>query len=105
MNFGTKTVEDHFLSFTAENFPEKVNYRVKYEAIKQAVEKHLSDATRGGDASDKITLTWHDAGHIQTVIKRATQLLSYDKCELTPYELYYLLSAIQIHDLGNIIGI
>lgn len=44
----------------------------------------------------------HGPEHIESVIKRAGQLLSCKKIELTPREVYCLLCAIQIHDIGNI---
>lgn len=46
----------------------------------------------------------HGPNHIQTVIKRASQLLANGKILLTPREVYFLLSAIQLHDVGNIFG-
>ena len=55
-----------------------------------------------------ITLTCHGEEHINTVIKRASQLvLLIDKNTpepLSPYEILVLLNAILIHDIGNIGG-
>jgi hypothetical protein len=97
-------VEQWFEELPSNRFPENLNYVAKYQAIKQAVAPLLSEATRGGDIEDNISLTWHDLSHIETVIKRASKLLAYSKVDLTPYGIYYLLVSIQIHDLGNIDG-
>ncbi len=46
----------------------------------------------------------HGPNHIKTVIKRATQLLANGVISLTEREVYFLLSAIHLHDIGNIFG-
>lgn len=46
----------------------------------------------------------HGPNHIKTVIKRASQLLANRVISLTPREVYFLLSAIHLHDIGNIFG-
>lgn len=46
----------------------------------------------------------HGPRHIDTVIKRAGQLLDNSNEDLTPREVFCLLSAIQLHDLGNFYG-
>ncbi|SHJ40733.1 hypothetical protein SAMN02745146_3062 [Hymenobacter daecheongensis DSM 21074] len=48
-------------------------------------------------------LTDHGPEHIKRVIQRASDLLGAgDKIALTPYEIFLLLSAIQVHDAGHI---
>ena len=42
--------------------------------------------------------------HVKTVIRRATDLVNSVDCLLTPREVYFLLMAIQFHDVGNIFG-
>lgn len=46
----------------------------------------------------------HGPRHINTVIKRAGQILETSNKDLTPREIFCLLSAIQLHDLGNFYG-
>ncbi|NQU24873.1 MAG: HD domain-containing protein [Candidatus Nealsonbacteria bacterium] len=49
-------------------------------------------------------LTDHGPEHIRTVIDRASQMIGDPKDRLSPYEVYVLLVAIHLHDLGNIFG-
>jgi len=49
-------------------------------------------------------LTDHGPSHIRTVIDRASQMIGDPTDRLSPYEVYVLLVAIHIHDLGNIYG-
>ncbi|MBO0931892.1 HD domain-containing protein [Fibrella aquatilis] len=50
-------------------------------------------------------LTDHGPGHIKTVIQRASDLLgTTEPYPLGPYEIFMLLTAIQVHDAGHIIG-
>lgn len=52
-------------------------------------------------------LTDHGPHHIETVIQRASCLLSFPEDnfpQLNPYEVYLLLLAIHFHDVGNIFG-
>jgi hypothetical protein len=46
----------------------------------------------------------HGPRHIDTVIKRVGQMLDNSNKDLTPREVFCLLSAIQLHDLGNFYG-
>jgi hypothetical protein len=46
----------------------------------------------------------HGPRHIDAVIKRAGQMLDNSNEDLTPREVFCLLSAIQLHDLGNFYG-
>lgn len=57
-------------------------------------------------ASDPIIfLNRHDASHIAMVQEKALQLIRCFKgIELTPYEIYILLCASVVHDIGNITG-
>jgi hypothetical protein len=51
-----------------------------------------------------VYLNNHGEGHVQAVIKRASELLIESQCELTAYEGYLLLCGIQFHDVGNVFG-
>ena len=57
----------------------------------------------GADAIDQGTLTDHGPEHIRTVILRAGELAS-AACDLTAYEVYLLLAAAHLHDVGNLFG-
>ncbi len=49
-------------------------------------------------------LNQHGKDHVAQVIDRASCFLGTQACELTAYEGYLLLMAIQFHDVGNIFG-
>ena len=62
---------------------------------------------QGASLADGGLLTDHGPHHIDTVIRRASSLLSYPEDtfpQVSPYELYVLLLAIHFHDVGNIFG-
>ena len=61
----------------------------------------------GASLTDGGFLTDHGPDHIETVIRRATSLLSHPTekfPQIRPYEAYILLLAIHFHDVGNIFG-
>lgn len=51
-----------------------------------------------------IFLNDHGPAHIEKVIHRAFSILSTTTSELTEFETFILLCAIQIHDIGNVLG-
>ncbi len=51
-----------------------------------------------------IYLNNHGHGHVERVMDRVSALLSVMDVELSAYELFVLLCAIQLHDVGNIFG-
>lgn len=72
------------------------------EVDKQVMLDSLGD---GIQAPEKIIyLTNHGFGHVEAVVKRASDLVLNGGCQLSPYEVYLLLVAIQFHDVGNILG-
>ncbi|WP_417364272.1 hypothetical protein [Galbibacter sp.] len=105
------SLEEWFLESKNQKFPKDIDYILRYQNIKEvaivAQEKiHQGNVevenTRGGDSSR--TLTGHDPKHFKKVIKNASELVRMGKSKLTSYEIFFLLSAIQIHDIGNIMG-
>jgi hypothetical protein len=71
------------------------------EAVKEG---HIGDDLLGIIVKNSSWLTDHGPEHIQTVIQRASDLVSTSNCELSSYEIYVLLTAIHFHDVGNIFG-
>ena len=59
---------------------------------------------KGASYVDGVFLNNHGVKHIQTVIKRATQLVSTPNFNLSSYEIYILLMGIHLHDVGNLLG-
>lgn len=61
--------------------------------------------TAGGIATDGGHLTMHDGEHVARVAQVAANLIGQaGTLDLTPYELTLLLVAIQLHDIGNVLG-
>ena len=79
-------------------------FSVQYETLREHATKVQRDVTPGAVAVDGGLLTDHGPDHIQTVIDRASQLSSTERCDLTNYEVFLLLAAIHLHDVGNIHG-
>jgi len=100
-----------FLKLTSEtsgtSFPGngKVNYYLRYNSISEHLAAYVfSHVTAGAIIVDGGYLTDHGHDHVLTVIQRASRLAEADSCTLTPYEVYILLVAINLHDVGNIWG-
>lgn len=111
MNFHRKTLEDFFLSIEVKNqtniFPQNFDYVTKYKFIADnLITKIHPYVEKGAQHKSGIFLNDHGPEHIKKVILRATELLncSNDSLELNEYEIFLLLTAIQIHDIGNIYG-
>ena len=76
----------------------------QYETLRNHVKNVHRDVALGASASDGGLLTDHGPQHIETVIDRASELTKAKRCGLSNYEVFLLLSAIQLHDVGNIHG-
>jgi len=68
------------------------------------VYKDVTAAANLKESDDKMYYNDHGIDHVETVIDRASELVKSDYCELNPKEVYFLLCAILIHDIGNIYG-
>lgn len=52
-----------------------------------------------------VYLNNHGRGHVDKVVERVSEMLHFfDRGHLTPYEGFFLLCAIQVHDVGNVFG-
>jgi len=96
-------------------FPRAIDYKARYRGIAEyltqnvhtEVEKGaiLAEIEKGNvDANKVVYLNNHGPGHVDKVIKMASNLLSNSESDVSPYEGYILLAAIQFHDVGNIYG-
>jgi hypothetical protein len=117
MNLGHGTLEDWLKNpkshkktlRTGDNFP----YYSKYETFSSYLEINLhNEVTKAAilqevkTVSDVNKMTWlndHGPKHIQTVIQRASEMLM-SNCNLNVREVFLLLNAIQVHDIGNFYG-
>ena len=112
MNLHNQFLDEWFVSYNQVDndfraFPFNYNYPVKYNELSNKLTAWVHPFVNNGSMlADNGFLTDHGPEHIKTVIKRATQLIveMLPKERLTPYEVYILLMAIQVHDVGNIIS-
>jgi len=86
-------------------FPGGSDYWVRYRSIADWLAENVhADLNRAALCIDGEYLTDHGQKHIEKVIDRASKLAMTEQCQMTPYETYLLLVAIQLHDVGNIFG-
>ena len=105
------TLEEYFYSFEnqLDCFPGKHNLVSAYKDFKgimdREVHKEVKSMTRHIDGS--IYLNDHSAAHVQMVMEKVSKILwegDIAVVNLEPFECFILLSAIQIHDAGHVIG-
>lgn len=109
MNLNDRSIEEFFLQLDSNefkhSFPYDVDYIARYKENAGTLYREIHPLVEKGAAIiDGTCLNNHGKGHIKTVIKRASQLVSTPDFELTPYELYVLLMGIHLHDIGNLKG-
>ena len=97
-------IEQWFINRPQTEFPDEIDYVSNYKSIVDKLEPIHKQVNAGADFTDKTTLTRHDISHINKVIKKISHLLSYRSAKLSPYEVFILLVAVQIHDIKNIDG-
>ena len=97
-------IEQWFLSRKQPDFPDTVDYVTKYKEIISNLKQIHEQVNAGADFTDDTTLTRHDKSHINRVIKQISSLLCYEQADITAYEAFHLLVAVQIHDIKNIDG-
>lgn len=106
------TLEDYFYTFEdkLDNFPGKHDYVSAYKSFKDFMDKEIHKETKAMtlvmDEGD-IYLNDHSSDHIQMVIEKVSKILWIEGTTtevLSPLECFILLSAIQIHDAGHVIG-
>lgn len=106
------TLEDYFYSFEdkLDNFPGRHNYVSAYKTFKDIMDREVHNETKAMTLvkdMNNIYLNDHSAAHIQMVIEKVSKILWPEGTpieELNPLECFVLLSAIQIHDAGHVIG-
>lgn len=90
-----------------KEFPREYDYAAQFKSFHNHLNNYYhKDVTAAAALSDGSGyLTDHGPDHIKTVIERASMLVhtAIGK-NLAAYEVYLLLAAIHIHDLGNFFG-
>ena len=112
MQLDNINLETWFENAPADKFynSKKIDYYGYYNTFKAEAEKYHKEVValanyREALDGNIVFLNDHGKDHIETVINRASDLVrSSVHCELTPKEVYYLLTAIHFHDVGNLYG-
>ena len=117
MNLGHGTLEDWLknppveqLKKGGDSYPFYSNYDSFKNYLNNNLHKEVTKASIIADIKasvdyDKITwLNDHGPEHIKAVIQRASILVEAISCELNAREVFILLNAIQVHDVGNFYG-
>lgn len=105
MKLNDKTLEEYFLKQTSKKFPfdGALDYKARYKALKNYMDNYIHPLVEMVVyRKDGSQLTNHGIKHIEKVIAKASELIDIEGINLTPYEIYILLVAIQIHDSGHI---
>lgn len=87
----------------------KIDYFSGYKVFKEKARIIHEGVTAGANFSEAkkgqiVFMNDHGPKHIETVILRASKLVSNAPVILSPKEVYYLLTAIHLHDIGNLYG-
>ena len=106
------TLEDYFYSFEnkLDEFPGRHDYVSAYKTFKDFMNREVHKETKAMTLvmdDGEIYLNDHSADHIQMVMEKVSKILWFDGSQtedLNPLECFILLSAIQIHDAGHVIG-
>lgn len=103
-----KTIEEWFENINENQkniFPYDFQYVTRYKNYRNILNTWIHPyVEKGAMTFDGGCLNDHGPTHISKVIYNATQLIKSPKCELSEYEVYILLMAIHLHDVGNIYG-
>lgn len=90
-----------------------IHASVEKSALANSLKQYIEDVRTNNELDDTETviknipviyLNNHGHGHVERVMDRVYGLLSMMDVELSAYELFVLLCAIQLHDVGNIFG-
>jgi len=108
MNLKNQTLENWLYKARDReyNLGKKINYNAHYEKLKEWLMANVhNEVTTGANLQNqKELLNDHGPNHIDKVIEKASNLVDCKGCKLSPLEIYILLAAIQLHDVGNIYG-
>lgn len=127
MDLKNKTLEEWLVKPPKKSLKkggDKTKYFSKYDTLKNELEKKHGETTKaailqdirdqiekskknGRESFDLENVLWlndHGPKHIETVINRATDLIDGSNIVLNAREIFVLLNAIQLHDIGNFYG-
>ena len=103
------TLQDYFYALEAghlDAFPSGRNYIALYKEFKDFMDRQVHPEVKAITTrlNEVIYLNDHSDKHVTMVMEKVSQLLGNDPATyISPYELFFLLTAIQIHDAGHLI--
>lgn len=119
-NLGEKPYPDRYEGFKNALLPvhndvEKGAMAAEVMKWMEKVRSHISQTEDPSERQDRLAIFFdsdpvvylnnHGRGHVDKVIERVSDMLRFFDCgHLTPYEGFFLLCAIQVHDVGNVFG-
>lgn len=108
MDYGNyKNIEEWFLNLKKDTFAENnhKNYITIYTNIKEKLVSVFNETKAVAiSINPNEFLTDHGKLHVDTVISRASEIIKANGFVISPYETFYLLTTIQLHDTGHIIN-
>jgi len=105
VNLRNKNLDEWLLAQKPADFPEQRDYPAQFKALADYLNSNVHpQVTAGSMVRDGGYLTDHGPKHIRTLIQRISQIVSFEACQLTPYEVFFLLVSAHFHDVGNIFG-
>jgi hypothetical protein len=99
-------IEDWFLDLKPESFPNSFDYVARYKLIRDFMNSNIHAEIKS-IVAQKVPETYlndHGEKHIKKVIEKASEIFANNFKLLSPYEVFFLLIAIQIHDAGHLIN-
>ena len=106
MTITNKNIEEWFLKQPPSMFPDDQNYVSKYITIRDYMNRQIHSEIKAivVQLLPGTYLNDHGEKHIKKVIEKASEIIDITEDVLTPYEVFFLLLSIQIHDAGHIIN-
>lgn len=103
---------EHRHSFPDPSLPYEKRYQSKVSSLRSSIYRNIDSGLSALSKEKGGIYTGHDAAHFDDVIKYANMLLANPKRDrengflagFSPFEIYVLLMAIRVHDVGNICG-
>lgn len=110
-NHHPTTLDEWIATSEPKSFPldDRDSHVVRLKSVSNYLDKNVyPEIDIGVLLQDGLLLTKHGKVHVDTVVRRASELVI-DNAEpnspfLTPYEVFLLLMAIYFHDVGNVYG-
>lgn len=108
MDLKNQTLDEWLKNVPADAFPlgKSVDLYSRFNTLRKYLKDNLYREISAGSMlrDPDLILNDHGEDHIEKVIEKASELVAFKSCDLSPYEVYVLLMCILLHDAGNIFG-